>query len=190
MTVSHEAATTMAATTNTENVENENLFVRAYVKEEISKLVLRKKLAKQRHLVLDRAIEPSYLDSLFPEMLKLFDPQTVTYNGGIANIREWKISCYLEVMEGGIPCTHPNVALLKLFRPLLNTCNDLFLHWYRQQHACNRENAKNVQGCRRLMTFITRYTPNPGEQALLKVRRMRVYHTWIRVLYLKLTCLL
>ena len=77
-------------------------------------------------------------------------------------------------MQGGIPCTNPNHALLALFTPLLEACNDAFSHWYRQQHACNGcSNSQNVTNLnslqvKRLMTFITRYTPNPGEQALLK----------------------
>lgn len=142
------------------------------VVKEISKQVLRQKLKKMRHLVVEKGISPEYLDSLFPKMLEYFDPQTVVYNGGIAQIKEWKISCYLEVMEGGIPCTNPNIQLLNLFRPLLDTCNDLFLDWYRQQHACNNKMFAGKQikrSCKRIMTFITRYTPSPGEQALLKV---------------------
>lgn len=85
-------------------------------------------------------------------------------------MKEWKISCYLEVMQGGIPCTNPNLELLKLFTPLLDACNDAFSHWYRQQHTCNRPNATSLKDIHvhRLMTFVTRYTPNPGEQALLK----------------------
>lgn len=90
------------------------------------------------------------------------------YNGGIANVKKWKISCYLEVMHGGIPCTNPNLKLLNLFQPLLETCNDLFIHWYRQQHACNDSQGSKIRNAERLMTFVTRYTPNPGEQALLK----------------------
>jgi hypothetical protein len=157
----------------------ESSFVRSTVKVEINKGVIRQKLKKQRHLVVERAIDPAHLDSIFPALLKLFRPQTVIYNGGIAKVPEWKISCYLEVMPGGIPTTNPNLDLLELFRPVLNACNDLFLHWYRQQHACNSTNqvlsarndaASDIKGCHRLMTFITRYTPKPGEQALLKVR--------------------
>lgn len=85
-------------------------------------------------------------------------------------MKEWKISCYLEVMQGGIPCTNPNHELLKLFTPLLDACNDVFSHWYRQQHSCNRPTAISLGGIQvqRLMTFVTRYTPNPGEEALLK----------------------
>lgn len=158
-------------------------FVRDDAKVEICKQVLRCKLAKRRHLVLKEAIDPLYLDSLFPTLLKLFDPQHVTYNGGVANVKDWKISCYLEVMDGGLPTTHPNLELLSLFRPLLSACDGLFLHWYRQQHACNPVRLLTTttpatdtaavgatRSCRRLMTFITRYTPAPGEQALLKVR--------------------
>jgi hypothetical protein len=83
-------------------------------------------------------------------------------------------------MPGGIPCTNPNLYLLEIFRPLLDTCNELFAHWYRQQHACNHRCNQGIDGTSsktskmgtytvtRLMTFVTRYTPNPGEQALLK----------------------
>lgn len=153
-------------------------MVRDTVLPELPKLVVRQKLRKLRHLVLPQAISPAYLDSLFPKLLEYFDPQTVHYNGGIAQVKEWKISCYLEVMKGGIPCTNPNMKLLELFRPLLDTCNTLFLEWYRQQHACNHRTTTTPAGsttpvqrtCQRLMTFVTRYTPAPGEQALLKVR--------------------
>ena len=149
-------------------------FVRP-VRKEICQQVVRCKLSKRRHLVLKEAIDPVYLESLFPTLLELFDPQHVTYNGGIGNVSDWKISCYLEVMEGGVPTTEPNVALMDLFAPLLAACNDLFMYWYRQQHACNAKTTrfgainKEAKRCRRLMTFITRYTPAPGEQALLKV---------------------
>lgn len=68
-------------------------FVRSGLKEEIAKQVVRKKLAKLRHLVLEKAISPEYLDSLFPSLLEHFEPQTVTYNGGIANIKKWKVCC-------------------------------------------------------------------------------------------------
>ena len=153
-------------------------FVRSNVLPDISRQVVRRKLAKQRHAVIEKAVDPSYLDSLFPDMLRLFNPQTVYYNGGIAQVPEWKISCYLEVMPGGVPTTEPNVELLQHFTPLLNACNELFAFWYQQQHACNHKNTasssssslkKGTFQCHRLMTFITRYTPQPGEQALLKV---------------------
>ena len=160
---------------------------RPNVTTEITKQVIRKKLLKQRHLVVQQGIDPAYLDSIFPKILELFKPQTVYYNGGIAQVPEWKISCYLEVMNGGIPTTEPNLPLCHLLQPLLDECNALFLHWYKQQHACNSRrlvpapdnNASQSSSttktmtqpqldCKRLMTFITRYTPAPGEQALLK----------------------
>jgi hypothetical protein len=150
-------------------------LVRTGLKEEIAKQVVRKKLAKLRHLVLEKAIHPEYLDSLFPRLLPLFQPQPVVYNGGIANVKNWKISCYLEVMEGGVPTANPNLELLDLFQPLLDECNYLFLYWFRQKSACNNKSNKSNNDqltCSRLMTFITRYTPAPGEQALLKVRLM------------------
>lgn len=141
--------------------KNGETIVRENVEKEIVKGTLRMKLNKMRHLVIKQAIRPEYLDSLFPTILKYFDPQQVEYNGGIAKIRKWKISCYLEVMEGGIPCTNPNITLLKECQPLLDQCNSLFRSWYRQQ--------KNKEvDVKRIMTFITRYTPNPGEEALLK----------------------
>lgn len=144
---------------------------RQVLSKEISRQVLRHKLQKLRHLVIQGAISKDYLEQeIFrPKLLELFDPQTVHYNGGIANVKEWKISCYLEVMEGGVPCTNPHLGLLNVFLPLLTTCDDLFLLWYKQQHSCNSKPKTNKRrSCKRLMTFVTRYTPAPGEQALLK----------------------
>lgn len=105
----------------------------------------------------------------------LFEPQAVTYNGGVANVKNWKISCYLEVMEGGIPCTNPHEGLKRHCWKLLETCNELFASWYKQQHSCNDPNTSKYKVdengnpiVSRLMTFITRYTPAPDENALLK----------------------
>ena len=59
----------------------------------ITKGVLRAKLAKRRHLVVPQAISPTFLDTLMPRIVTdLFEPQNVTYNGGVANIKQWKIS--------------------------------------------------------------------------------------------------
>ena len=144
------------------------------IRKQIAKGVVRAKLSKRRHLVIPRAISPAYLDELMPAIVTdLFQPQTVTYNGGVANIKRWKISCYLEVMENGVPCTNPSIALRDHCLELLNTCNDLFAMWYKQQHACNGNNSyqSDENGhpkVSRLMTFITRYTPAPNENALLK----------------------
>jgi len=145
------------------------------IQKQITKGVVRAKLSKRRHLVLPAAISPAYLDTLMPDIVtNLFQPQTVKYNGGVANITNWKISCYLEVMDGGIPCTNPHIGLKDHCSELLQTCNSLFATWYRQQHACNKttslyktdENGNPIVS--RLMTFITRYTPAPDENALLK----------------------
>jgi hypothetical protein len=149
---------------------NNNIIVSdpTMVNKQITKGVVRAKLNKRRHLVIPGAISSSYLDELMPPIVTdLFQPQTVTYNGGIANIKEWKISCYLEVMPGGIPCTNPHEGLKNHCSELLETCNRLFATWYKQQHACNDVTKTNnykvdEEGnpiVHRLMTFITRYTP-------------------------------
>ena len=154
------------------------------VKKQITKGVIHAKLAKRRHLVLSRLISPTYLDELMKPIVSttggLFEPQVVNYNGGIGNVKEWKISCYLEVMEGGIPCTNPHSGLRNHCWELLETCNVLFASWYRQQHTCNNDDKKSSSTKQykmdenglpivsRLMTFITRYTPAPNENALLK----------------------
>lgn len=150
------------------------------VHRQIARGVVRAKLSKRRHLVLPRAVSPCYLDSLMPAIVgaggpPLFRPQNVTYNGGVANVRNWRISCYLEVMEGGVPCTDPSLELLSHCSDLLGTCDGLFSTWYRQQHACNDSSTSmycvDESGdplISRLMTFITRYTPAPDECALLK----------------------
>ena len=146
------------------------------IEKEIPRGVIRKKLSKMRHLVIPKAIDIPYLENIFSSsILSLFQPQTVTYNGGIAQIKEWKISCYLEVAPNHVPSTDPNEELKACCEPLLDTCNELFIAWYKQQHACNRKSKLESNSCRkndmkvkRIMTFITRYTAAPGEQALLK----------------------
>jgi len=105
---------------------------------DITKGVIRKKLAKMRHLCVTNAVLPSYLDTLMPDILRLFRPQVVNYNGGVANIKEWKISCYLEVMDGGVPCTNPHLPLLDLCTPLLHACDAMFIDWYKQQRELMR----------------------------------------------------
>merc|ERR1712151_387278 len=139
-------------------------------KKQISKNVIRSKLNKYRHLVLSKLISPIYLEYLFPHIISNFNPQTVYYNGGIGNVPQWKISCYLEVMDGGVPTAEPNGKLKEICNDLLYTCNELFKFWYIQQHSCNNNNKDNGNNInvKRIMTFITRYTPAPGEQALLK----------------------
>ena len=164
------------------------LFVRENVRSEICRQVVHGKLAKRRHVVLPRVFDAAYLyDIIFPKLLSQFDPQHVSYNGGIAGTKDWKISCYLEVMEGGVPTASPHLGLLQIFQPLLEQCDDLFLYWYRQQHACNANRSKllgvasknEAKRCRRLMTFVTRYTPAPGEQALLKVSSGEFYQLFV-----------
>lgn len=55
----------------------ESSLIRDGVESEISKRVIRQKLAKLRHLVIEKGIAPEYLDVLFPLLLKHFQPQTV-----------------------------------------------------------------------------------------------------------------
>eukprot|EP00815_Leptocylindrus_aporus_P003445 CAMPEP_0116053972 /NCGR_PEP_ID=MMETSP0322-20121206/2511_1 /TAXON_ID=163516 /ORGANISM="Leptocylindrus danicus var. apora, Strain B651" /LENGTH=82 /DNA_ID=CAMNT_0003537249 /DNA_START=261 /DNA_END=506 /DNA_ORIENTATION=+ len=72
-------------------------------------------------------------------------------------------------MPGGLPCPNPNVKLCMECQPLLNACNDIFYEWYVQQHPAVKNLSKRKRlGVERLMTFVTRYTAAPGEQALLK----------------------
>ena len=72
-------------------------------------------------------------------------------------------------MPGGLPCPNPNVKLCMECQPLLNACNDIFYEWYVQQHPAVKKLSKRKRlGVERLMTFVTRYTAAPGEQALLK----------------------
>lgn len=136
--------------------------------------VLRQKLSRKRHLVLKGVLCPNYLKSLFVDVIvPLFQPQRVFYNGGIAQQKEWKISCYLEVMEGGIPqVSHPHLALKEACEPLLQACNTLFQLWYRQQHpnsTAKQQHQPGLPQVKRLMTFITRYAADTkGGEALYK----------------------
>ena len=62
----------------------ENEFVRENVKTEITEQVIRAKLSKRRHLVLQNVIDASYLKSLQKLLEDLFEAQVLVYNGGSA----------------------------------------------------------------------------------------------------------
>ena len=53
-------------------------IVRADIQKDIVRGVLSKKLSKMRHLVIKEAINPVYLDEIFPGILQRFNPQVVT----------------------------------------------------------------------------------------------------------------
>ena len=93
----------VSVTTKTDDAAGKSILSRPReaIAKEISKQVLRHKLQKLRHLVLEGVVSKDYLDNeiFHPKLLQMFSPQTVMYNGGIANVKKWKISCYLEVME-------------------------------------------------------------------------------------------
>jgi len=166
--VNDEHAETCVADTPRSTKEPESIWtccnVNEWLSKSIPKAVVRAKLSKFRHLVVFKAISEEYLDSLFPQICANFEPQTVNYNGGIAQVSRWIISCYLEVLPGGVPTTNPHLVLLELCKPLLEACNMLFGQWYRQQHCCKVE-----VSCTRLMTFVTRYNASKqGQEALLK----------------------
>mmetsp|Transcript_12996 Transcript_12996/g.37069 ORF Transcript_12996/g.37069 Transcript_12996/m.37069 type:complete len:335 (+) Transcript_12996:127-1131(+) len=211
---SNAAAAAAAASTSISTSTPVHDISKDGIAKEITRGVIRAKLAKMRHLVIRQGIQPAYLDALMPAIIDNFRPQTVMYNGGVAKIKEWKLSCYLEVMEGSVPCANPDLNMLSICLPLLECCDDVFASWYRQQHSCNdagqrkasstrggsggEENIDNCDrvasahgkavveknGCggkekdqdrsgdaikvKRLMTFITRYTSAPNENALLK----------------------
>lgn len=78
-------------------------------------------------------------------------------------------------LSSTVPCCNPHEGLRRHCWELLETCNELFARWYRQQHACNdpitssyKTDENHDPIVSRLMTFITRYTPAPDENALLK----------------------
>jgi hypothetical protein len=78
-------------------------------------------------------------------------------------------------MDGDIPCCNPQIALCDHCFDLLNTCDDLFATWYRQQQGDNQFETARYKAydngnpiISRLMTFIARYTPAQDENALLK----------------------
>mmetsp|Transcript_13569 Transcript_13569/g.27035 ORF Transcript_13569/g.27035 Transcript_13569/m.27035 type:complete len:284 (-) Transcript_13569:30-881(-) len=120
--------------TNDGAEEAPEIYEASVVHKQITRGVLKSKFSARRHLVLPQAICPAYLKKIMPAIMENFAPQRVRYNGGIGAVPEWKISCYLEVMDGGIPTADPHTPLLTICAPLLGTVDDLFRHWYEQQN--------------------------------------------------------
>eukprot|EP00587_Corethron_hystrix_P007119 CAMPEP_0113316928 /NCGR_PEP_ID=MMETSP0010_2-20120614/12021_1 /TAXON_ID=216773 ORGANISM="Corethron hystrix, Strain 308" /NCGR_SAMPLE_ID=MMETSP0010_2 /ASSEMBLY_ACC=CAM_ASM_000155 /LENGTH=248 /DNA_ID=CAMNT_0000173769 /DNA_START=119 /DNA_END=862 /DNA_ORIENTATION=+ /assembly_acc=CAM_ASM_000155 len=135
----------------------------------ITRGVMASKFSGRRHLVLPRAISPTYLLSIMPLVIQNFSPQHVRYNGGVGSVPDWKISCYIDVMDGGVPTANPHFPLREVCLPLLGAVDDLFLHWYRQQNHRKMvvNGLRSDPRVRRLMTFVTRYSARRTEDAAL-----------------------
>ena len=76
------------------------------ISKDISKGVLRKKLSKMRHLVIPKAISYQYLDTLFPQILKLFEPQKVM----VSIITEYSI--ILDIKKSNAECIITIILLM------------------------------------------------------------------------------
>ena len=130
-----------------------------------------------KHEVKKAAIDPAYLDSLFPVIKELFVPQKVNYSNTNPYIKkedgkhgekvQWKVSSYMEVDDsmGGTmqKAVNPDAALLTHCGGMLEQCNVAFAKWYKARHG-----EDSITELTRLQSFITRYRANPEERGLLR----------------------
>jgi len=132
---------------------------------------------KLRHSCIIKAVDPDFLNELFPKILNIFQPQIVKYSNTNPDISskdgshgekiDWKVSSYMEVdqttpgaMQRNVTC---DLNLKSLMMPLLEQCNQLFSSWYEKLHG-----AGSIKNLVRLQSFVTRYRPFPNENALLR----------------------
>ena len=119
---------------------------------------------KDRHTLVERAVRPDYLQTLFPDIKRTFKPQPIDYTQkvGYSRYRNWKISCYLRAWPQWTPRIAPHMPLVEVMDPVLDECVSQFKKWYNDLWGL-RESEVIIMN-----SFVTRYRTEEGETQLKK----------------------
>lgn len=119
---------------------------------------------KDRHVLVKHALQPEYLQRLFPDIKRAFKPQPIDYTKkvGYSRYRNWKISCYLRAWPQWTPRIAPHMPLVDVLDPILDDCVAQFKVWYNDLWGL-RESEVIIMN-----SFVTRYRTEEGETQLKK----------------------
>ncbi|CAJ1367972.1 unnamed protein product [Effrenium voratum] len=120
--------------------------------------------AKFAHELKQAAIDAEHLQRLFPEIQASYVQQPLDYGRNSRYGDNWRISCYMVVMENWKPKIMPHEPMLRCLGDTMQHCVAQFEAWY-----CTLKGFR--QGSKRfsvMNAFVTRYRPVHGEDELQK----------------------
>eukprot|EP00434_Breviolum_minutum_P042080 symbB.v1.2.037438.t1/scaffold5434.1/size28417/1 len=116
------------------------------------------------HALKSAVIKPKRLQNLFPEIKNCYVQQPLDYGRNSRYGDDWRISCYLVVMENWKPKIMPHEPMLRCLGDVMNECVRSFETWY-----CSLKGFKPGSKPFSVMNaFVTRYRPLHGEDELKK----------------------
>lgn len=116
------------------------------------------------HELLRHTIDPKRLDRLFPDIKASYVQQPLDYGRNSRYGDNWRISCYLVVMENWKPKIMPHEPMLHCLSDVMYECVAKFEKWY----SLLRGYRPGVVSFSVMNAFVTRYRPIHGEDELKK----------------------
>jgi len=111
-----------------------------------------------KHAIFKNAVSPKYLRQIFPDMKRHWKPADLSYG----KYKRWNLSCYCEVWEGWTPKTPPHPPMAKTMEDTLSAAKEIFEKWYAERNGLEKVDVITMN------SFVTRYSPAPGQDELGK----------------------
>jgi len=115
-----------------------------------------------RHFLLRQGITSAKLVELFPSMKAAYLQQPLDYGRNSRYGSNWRISCYLVVMENWKPKIDVHQPMVDCMEGVMHECIGCFERWY-----CELKRLESVKASV-MNAFVTRYKPVQDEDQLEK----------------------
>eukprot|EP00439_Symbiodinium_sp_Y106_P046675 s181_g5.t4 len=116
------------------------------------------------HELKKSAVDPKRLANLFPDIKASYVQQPLDYGRNSRYGDQWRISCYLVVMENWKPKILPHEPMLRCLGSVMSECVNMFEDWYCQLKGYRLGSKKFGV----MNAFVTRYRAVHGEEELQK----------------------
>lgn len=113
-----------------------------------------------RHALVRNVIPQAQIEAVFPDMKEAYIQQPLDYGRNSRYGDNWRISCYIVVMENWKPKIYPHEPMVRCMTPVMNQCCDEFAKWY-----CRLHNFPAID-VHVMNAFVTRYRPIHNEDEL------------------------
>jgi len=115
-----------------------------------------------RHELVPGVLPRAQLELLLPSMKEAYVQQPLDYGRNSRYGDEWKISCYLVVMEKWKPNIMPHAPMVACMTPTMDACTAAYSRWYCGVHSLATVSVQVMNA------FVTRYRPIHNEDQLKK----------------------